>query len=101
VSIQVSERPERHRYEILLDGDLAGFAAYRVVGADLFAFTHTEIDPTVERRGLGTALVAEAMTDVQRRGIRVLPECPFVRSYLAEHPEIAVVPDDERARFGL
>jgi predicted GNAT family acetyltransferase len=41
------------------------------------------------------------MTDVQRRGIRVLPECPFVRSYLAEHPEIAVVPDDERARFGL
>jgi predicted GNAT family acetyltransferase len=101
VSVAVSIRPDKHRYEIVADGQLVGFAAYRVLDPDRWAFTHTEIKPEYEHRGLGTALVAEAMADAQRRGISVLPQCPFVRAYLADHPELTVVPDRERARFGL
>jgi predicted GNAT family acetyltransferase len=101
VSTQVSDRPDRHRYEILLDGRLAGFAAYRAVSPELLAFTHTEIEPEFEHRGLGTTLVADALDDAKRRGLKVLPECPFVRSYLADHPNVHIVPEDERPRFGL
>jgi uncharacterized protein len=101
VSVEVSDRPARHRYEIVVDGAPAGFSAYRVVDQDRWAFTHTEIDRNHEHQGLGTVLVTEAMADMQRRGIAVLPECPFVRDHLSEHPQVAVVPEDARASFGL
>lgn len=101
MSVEVSDRPERHRYEILVDGELAGVAAYRIVNPRRFVFTHTEVDGNFAHQGLGSKLIGAAMSDVQRRGIEVVPECPFVHKYLTEHREIAVVPEDERARFGL
>jgi predicted GNAT family acetyltransferase len=101
MTVEVSDRPDRHRYEILVDGQLAGIAAYRILSPRRFAFTHTEVDREYEHRGLGSRLIESAMSDVQRRGIEVVPECEFVREYLTAHPEIAVVAEDERARFGL
>jgi predicted GNAT family acetyltransferase len=101
VSVEVFDRSAQHRYEILVDGELVGFAAYRVLEPDRWLFTHTEINRDQEHQGLGTMLVAEAMADAQRRGIRVLPQCPFVREYLAEHPEVAVVAAEDRPKFRL
>ena len=52
-------------------------------------FFHTEIDPAYEGHGLGAKLVAAALDDVRRRGLKIVPLCPFVRSYLERHPEDA------------
>jgi predicted GNAT family acetyltransferase len=39
---------------------------------------------------------------MRRRGLRVLPFCPFVRSYIARHSEyLDLVPEKQRAAFGL
>lgn len=56
---------------------------------------HTDIDPGYEGRGLGSKLVAGALDDLRRRGLGVVPLCPFVAAYLRRHPEQAdlVVPD--------
>jgi predicted GNAT family acetyltransferase len=101
MTVEVSDRPDRNRYEILVDGRLAGIATYQEVTPQRFVFTHTEIDSDYEHQGLGSKLVGDAMCDAQRRGIAVVPQCPFVRDYLAEHRDITVVPEDERKRFGL
>jgi predicted GNAT family acetyltransferase len=86
--VHVSDRPERSRYEISVDGAVAGFAAYRRDG-DRVVFTHTEIDDAYEGQGLGSTLAGGALDDVRARGLRVVAECPFIRHYLEEHDEYA------------
>jgi predicted GNAT family acetyltransferase len=100
-AVEVRDVPERERYELLVGGELAGFAEYRGVGETL-AFTHTEVDGAYEGRGLGGVLVREALGDVRARGLHVIPMCPFVRAYLDRHPEhLDLVEPRLRRAFGL
>ena len=62
---------------------------YRKKYSELTAFLHTEVDPNVQRRGLGTALVVGALDDARDRGKRVVPICPFVDAYIRRHPDYA------------
>ena len=56
---------------------------------------HTEIDPAFEGQGLGERLVAGALEDLRARGLKLVPQCPFVRAYLRRHPDQAdLVADD-------
>ncbi len=82
----VHDAPDAERYEIR-DGDrLLGLAAYRRRG-DEVVFTHTEVDPQAEGSGLGSTLVRGALDDVRSRGLRVVPQCSFVRSWIERHAE--------------
>lgn len=97
----VHDVPERNRFEIEVDGALVGFAQYRRVDGTI-AFVHTEIDRGHEGAGLGGALISAAFVEARRRGDRILPFCPFVRSYLQRHPEyVDLVPEERRSAFGL
>ena len=99
--IEVRDVPAKHRFEVLVDGQVAGFARYQVEGGAV-AFMHTEVDDAYEGKGLGSRLVREALQQVADRGATVLPYCPFVRSYLQRHHELVDrVPADRRAEFGL
>lgn len=89
------------RFEIRSDGELAGFAAYRAAPGRI-TFTHTEIADGFAGRGLGGVLVRAALDAARSRGQAVYPECPFVRSWIAKHPDYAdLVPAGEHARYGL
>jgi uncharacterized protein len=76
---------ERSRFEIHVDGKLAGWAAYRAEPGRI-TFTHTEIDPMYAGNGFGGELVAAAVDTARRRNVEIVPECPFVRAWLAKHP---------------
>lgn len=97
----VLDVPERSRFEIHVDGERAGLAAYAIAPGAI-RFTHTEIDDAYSGRGLGGTLVRGALDTARARRLAVLPECPFVRGWIAKHPEYAdLVPEAERARFDL
>jgi uncharacterized protein len=97
----VVEVPERSRFEIRVGDETAGYTEYRR-GPGRIAFVHTEIDPRFEGRGLGSELVATALKQARAEGLAVLPFCPFVRSYIAGHPEyLDLVPEGTRAKFQL
>lgn len=99
--IEVKDNADESRYEIHVDGELAGFTQYRQRPAGL-AFIHTEIDDRFEGRGLGSKLVSHALDDARKRGLAVLPLCPFVRSYIERHPEyLDLVREEKRGNFGL
>jgi predicted GNAT family acetyltransferase len=101
MDITVVDVPERGRFEIR-DGDtVVGLASYHVDG-DVMTLPHTEIDPAMGGRGLGTQLVAGVLTAARERSLQVLPYCSFIRKYLLEHPEeLDLVAEADRPTFGL
>lgn len=80
------DNPELHRYELYVGEELAGQIAYSQRNGAV-TLIHTEVDPAFKGRGLGDAIVAAALADLEERGLRMIPVCPFVRSYLERHPE--------------
>lgn len=83
----VTRNDDQHRWEARIDGALAGFAEYRQTDT-LVIFTHTEVDPSFEGRGVGTALARHALDEVFDEGTReVMPVCPFIKKWIGRHPE--------------
>ena len=97
----VVDVPERGRFEIRFGDRTVGLASYHVDG-DVMTLPHTEIDPSMGGRGLGTALVAGVLSAARGRGMHVLPYCSFVRRYIQQHPELTdLVAEADREHFGL
>lgn len=97
----VVDRPERDRFEILADGEVAGFAAYRLAEGEM-RLTHTEIDDAFEGKGLGSVLARHALDAARDRGLAVLPDCPFIKNWIARHADYTdLVPAGARGRYGL
>jgi uncharacterized protein len=84
--VVVRDNPDELRYELLLDGEVAGEIRYRR-SPDRIVLVHTDVSPSLEGRGLASRLVADALDDIRARGLRVVPICPFVRAYIQRHPE--------------
>ncbi|MGY1615693.1 GNAT family N-acetyltransferase [Geodermatophilus sp. SYSU D00691] len=97
----VVDVPERGRFEIRLGDRVVGLASYHVENGTM-TLPHTEVDPAMGGRGLGTALVAGVLEAARERGLHVLPYCSFVRRYIQQHPEtVDLVAEDDRPHFGL
>lgn len=89
------------RYEVTVDGTLAGFLQYRA-RPDLIELVHTEVEPAYEGRGLAADLARTALDDARAEGRAVLPFCPYVNAYIKKHPEyVDLVPEGARHGFGL
>ena len=98
---KVVDVPERGRFEIRVDDRVVGLASYHVEGGTM-TLPHTEIDPSMGGRGLGTTLIAGVLSAAREQGLHVLPYCSFVRHYIQQHPEdVDLVAEADRAQFGL
>jgi predicted GNAT family acetyltransferase len=87
ISIERNER--RHRYEAMLDGELAGFMTYRLAEGTI-ELVHTEIDDAFEGHGVGSALARDVLDEIRRDGTRrVIASCPFVAEWIDRHPDYA------------
>ena len=99
--IAVADNAGETRYEIRVDGELAGFVTYRL-RSGLIELVHTEIDEEFEGRGLGRQLISFALNDARKRGLAVLPFCPFANDYIKRHRQYAdLVPEGRRKDFEL
>lgn len=83
----VIQNQELDRYELVLDGELAGYTAYQLSDTAI-TFTHTEILSQERERGLGGRLVREALDQVRENtDYRVVAQCPFVAKWISEHAD--------------
>lgn len=73
------------RYEFDLGNDMA-LIEY-VQGRGLIVLTHTEVPRKYEGQGIGKELVLAVLEDIRNKGLQVVPQCPFVASYISRHPE--------------
>lgn len=99
--IVVNDAPGRQRFEVTVDGELAGFLVYRA-REGLLALIHTEVEDRFEGHGLGGRLARFALDQARERGVAVLPFCPFVNDWMKRHREyVELVPAAYRANFDL
>ncbi len=91
-SIEVVNNLQQHRWEASEGGELVGFSVYRERPGQVI-FTHTEVNPALSGRGIGSRLAEAAVEDSVARGLRIVPYCPFIRAYLERHPEFAASVD--------
>lgn len=83
---QVTDNESASRFELRLDGELAGWIDYSRAG-DTVALTHAEVLPQLRNRGHGETMAREALADLKRRGLRAQAVRPFVRAYVRRHPD--------------
>lgn len=88
MSNQVVHNPEKQRYEIEVDGILAGFTQ-AIEDGDVVTFPHTEIFDQFEGQGLASQLVTGALDDVRVRGKKVIAICPYVVRFIEKHQDYA------------
>ena len=102
MAADVRDNPEKHRYEIHVDGALAGVIDYEL-GKDRIALLHTEIDDAFGGQGLGKVLVSGVLADVRARGLAVRPFCPYVRRTIQRNPDdyLDLVRPEDRSEFDL
>ena len=101
MQITVEDRRDDNRYEVTVDGKPAGLLTYRLRPGRI-AFTHAEVDRAFSGHGVGSKLASYALDDARRRGLTVLPDCPFVSGYIAKHMEyVDLVPAESRTGYGL
>ncbi|MFW7415610.1 GNAT family N-acetyltransferase [Demequina sp. SO4-18] len=80
----VTRNENESRYDLHVDGDLAGFAEYEIDG-DRAAFTHTEVFETHRGGGVAGTLAGQALADTASRGLTIVPVCSYIAKYLDRH----------------
>jgi uncharacterized protein len=84
--LRVVDNPADNRYEAVLGDRVVGFSEYRpATGRRIF--THTEVDPEFEGRGVGSQLAKGVLDDVRARGLMASVHCPFISAYIERHHE--------------
>jgi predicted GNAT family acetyltransferase len=91
-AIEVTDNTAAKRFEVRVDGVLAGFAAYLLHPGfgdrpGVVVFTHTEVEPDFQGQGVAQELAARALDEVRAHGLKAQPLCPFIASYIRRHPE--------------
>ena len=84
--IHVTKNEAASRFEAEVDGHVA-FVDYRVGRDGRMIFTHTEVPPALEGRGIASQLVKTALDTVRAEHQKAVSLCPYVDTYLERHPE--------------
>ena len=102
MSISVVKNYELNRFEIYSDGELAGFADFKIEN-QVISYTHTEIDPRFGGQGLGSQLIKETLDEALEQNLEVAPYCSFVSAYIKKNSQkyLHLVPEGLRVKFDL
>jgi uncharacterized protein len=84
-SSEVRHEPDRSRFIMDVAGE-AATAEYEQRGDDL-VLTRTHVPPEAEGEGVASALARSALEYARAEGLRVVPRCRFMASYIDRHPE--------------
>ncbi len=82
--VTVVDNPDESRFEVSVDGTLAGFAVYEQDRGAVI-FVHTEVFEEFEGQGLAGQLAKAALDAVREAGKTIIPLCPYIKAYVRKH----------------
>ncbi len=88
-SLEVKHNRDRNRFEIDLGTDIAVLDYSRADGS--VVFTHTQVPPPFEGRGIAAKLVEAGLQWTKSEGCNAVPQCPYLVTFIRRHPEWAAV----------
>ncbi len=83
----VADDPASNRYELRLDGKLAGVVEYQLEGA-VMTIPHVEVVPELRGKGYSAPFLDEVLQLVRDRGLKIVPLCGYARSHIRERPDL-------------
>ncbi len=83
--VAVTHNPAKKRFEVSHEGHTA--VVDYIPTKDSLVFTHTEVPKSWEGKGIASKMAHEALTYAKSEGLKVMPLCPYVASYIRRHPE--------------
>jgi predicted GNAT family acetyltransferase len=88
VDTEFVDNTAESRFELRSGDGLLGFLDYRL-HPDAISLVHTEVLPAYSGQGHAATLARAALDEARSRGLKVVPICPYVASYIGKHPEYA------------
>jgi predicted GNAT family acetyltransferase len=83
-SSQVVDNRNESRFELLVDGHTAVLVYDRRPHS--LVLIHTEVPPELRGRHLGDVLMKAAIDAARGEHLRIVPVCPFAKTYFEKHP---------------
>jgi hypothetical protein len=81
----ITHNSASHRFELQVEGHTA-YEEYFFIPEGV-VFAHTIVPPELGGRGIASRLVQHALDWARNQGLKVRPDCSFVRAYMDKHPE--------------
>lgn len=82
---EFADNQDRKRFELQI-GDITVFVDYIINKKGEIYLTHTEVPKEAEGRGLAKELLENVFADIEKRELKLVPICPFVKVYLHRNP---------------
>ncbi|MBI4866949.1 MAG: N-acetyltransferase [Candidatus Wallbacteria bacterium] len=86
MSQDVTHQPDRGCFVIPVDNGDEVLLEYRS-GAGALDFYHTFVPESARGKGLAEKVVQAGFAFARSRGLRVIPTCSYIGTYLRKHPE--------------
>ena len=84
-TLTVRNNPAENRFEVQLD-DQIGELVYRKEGV-VYTLEHIGVPEEYRGRGIASHLVREALEEIKLENGKIVPQCPFVKTFLRRNPE--------------
>ncbi len=92
-SMFLADNIEKKQFEFEVEGHTAKIEY--ILKDKKILLTHTEVPKELEGKGIGGKIVKLALENIESRGLRLIPLCPFVAAYIKRHPEWNRLLDEE------
>lgn len=80
MDIKHKSESNKGNFFIEKDGKIIAEMTYVWTGDTRIIIDHTEVDSSLKGQGVGKKLVAEAVRFARKKGIKIMPLCPFAQA---------------------
>ena len=78
-------------FYIEVEGKQEAIMTFVFAGEDKIIIDHTEVNPGNEGKGFGKKMVTKAVEFAREKGIKILPLCPFVKSFFDKNIPVVFI----------
>ncbi|HCO67159.1 MAG TPA: N-acetyltransferase [Dysgonomonas sp.] len=83
---ELIDNVDENQYEMHVGKDTVKIEYIKTQNGEIY-LTHTETPIGLEGQGLASEITGKVLEDIEQKGLRLVPLCPFVVGYIQKNPE--------------